>query len=1279
METVSYLSAIAARRAQWYLRSIGAALLGMWLLVAPAQAQLLTDYSFIASSGTYTPLAGGTSLPTSTDDDLMAGPLPLGFSFTFLGTNYTEAYVSSNGVVSFNSNALPLFSNNLANAPASMRPAVVPFWDGLVGGSGSASYLTTGTAPNRVFTVEYLNWYKFGNAVAPSISFQVKLYEATGKVQFVYRREAAPFSGSGSIGLLDVGTGAGSFLSLSDSGAGPAASTTTATDNISSAPATGQIYSFQPAPSCATMTSLTASNVTTTTAQLNFNNSGGALDFTVSYSRQGGAVQTVAAPVNNSPYTLTGLVPGITYTARVAANCFALSGSAALTTTFTTPSIPALATCQALITPPSPTLCASSQLHLMAIDGNPHLGSALSFVAGQENYGTLPRPVQDDFTIEYYVNTTMPSPSGSQWWQGPGIVDAEVTGPTNDFGTALVNGKLAFGVGEAGHSDLTILSTTSINDGLWHHVAVTRRRSTGDMEIFIDGVLEASAAGGINSQTAPANITLGAMATRLSYFTGQLDELRIWDRVRTAAEINADRNRTLTLPATGLVAYYKFDEGSGATALSTGGGPTVNLFSDNGGALPVWVAPSTAPVNTSYSWSPATGLSGTTTASVIATPAVTTTYTVTVTNTITNCTTTASTTVTVGGTNTAWYGATNTDWNTASNWSCGVPTAATDVIISAGVVRYPIITAGTAAARHLTLNGGLVLAGGTLNVTGNFINNGSLLTEDAGVLLTSGAGLQSIGGSVLSRFSNLHIGTAGAALTGPVQIGEVLTLDGNLATNGRPLTLLSNAQGTALLVNNGSNVVNGAVTVQRYIDPSNNPGFGYRHYSAPILSPPLSTLATTGFTPNVAQGAAYNSSANPGGISPFPNVFTYDETRLSTSPALNYSPFDKGWRAATALSNPMPPGVGFSVNIPASRTVSFTGTANNNPVGSPLTLALSRGPQADAGWSLVGNPYPSPLDWSTLTGADFTNADAAMYVFESFGQYAGTYRSYVAGIGDPLIASGQAFFVRASTPGAGSIRLSNANRRTTFSAADAIFYRNAPDTRPRLQLTLAGSGVADETTVYFQAGTSTGPDATFDAYKLPGAGTAAYLASVAGSTDLSINALPPLAAQDVRVPLNLWVPRAGTYILNAAQLASFAPGEAVLLLDAQTGSRQDLRLNPRYVLSLPAGSAGTRFALLFRPGTVTASQAGAGAGQLLVFPNPAHDAFSLSLPALPGLRTVQATLLNSLGQVVLHRTLTATSAGLQAELNVRGLPQGVYLLRLDGAGDQPLLKRVVVE
>ena len=124
---------------------------------------------------------------------------------------------------------------------------------------------TTGTAPNRVFTFQWLNWgVGFAPTTPASLSFQVKLYETTNVIQFVYRQETGAFtSSSASIGISGGTAAAGgraNFISLVDASANPTtvnnATTTTSVTAINARPATGQVYTFTPSVTMATRSAL---------------------------------------------------------------------------------------------------------------------------------------------------------------------------------------------------------------------------------------------------------------------------------------------------------------------------------------------------------------------------------------------------------------------------------------------------------------------------------------------------------------------------------------------------------------------------------------------------------------------------------------------------------------------------------------------------------------------------------------------------------------------------------------------------------------------------------------------------------------------------------------------------------------------------------------------------------------------------------------------------------------------------------------------------------------
>ena len=147
-----------------------------------------------------------------------------------------------------------------------------------------------------------------------------------------------------------------------------------------------------------------------------------------------------------------------------------------------------------------------------------------------------------------------------------------------------------------------------------------------------------------------------------------------------------------------------------------------------------------------------------------------------------------------------------------------------------------------------------------------------------------------------------------------------------------------------------------------------------------------------------------------------------------------------------------------------------------------------------------------------MTAAQRPGMDAAMYVYQSTGQYAGTYRSYANGVGtSPLVVAGSGYFARVSAAGTpGAVNLTNANRVTSFGA-QPVFGRGAADTRPQLHLQLAGASLSDDAYLYLQAGATAGVDAEFDATKLANP-AGLDLATLSGSRALAINGLAPLGS-----------------------------------------------------------------------------------------------------------------------------------------------------------------------
>lgn len=220
-----------------------------------ARAQVpASSYGFSAQAGTYAPVTGATEVTEIESDEDYSDVIPLGFTFSYCNNTYTELVASSNGWLSFSSPTTSESYNSYSSL-SSIKPVLMPLWTDLSGSSGTSSYITTGTAPNRVFIFEYKNWKWNWNASAPVLSFQVKLYEGTNVIEYCYKQESGSINGfsSATIGIAD-GDPIPTFITLDNATASPTTSSTSFGSSISAKPANGQIYRFTPPPNCSSAT-----------------------------------------------------------------------------------------------------------------------------------------------------------------------------------------------------------------------------------------------------------------------------------------------------------------------------------------------------------------------------------------------------------------------------------------------------------------------------------------------------------------------------------------------------------------------------------------------------------------------------------------------------------------------------------------------------------------------------------------------------------------------------------------------------------------------------------------------------------------------------------------------------------------------------------------------------------------------------------------------------------------------------------------------------------------
>ncbi len=272
-------------------------------------------YVFHYTTTTYTEITGTTS--TATGDD-GGQNLTLPFTFRYDGVNYTTARVSTNGWLEMgNSYSSSGYSNDLAST--SVKPFLAALWDDLYDDSTSViSYTTQGVAPDRVFVVQWkdIRWY---GSSGTTQNFQIKLYETSNVVEFVYGTMTAPASSpSASIGINDATGGSGHFLSVTPNNP-PTVSSTTANNSIAAVTylPSGTVYRFTPPPPAP---DLSSSTKTVSPSGTRF--TGDVLTYTIGLVNSGDLVSTATA-LNDQLPTGVAYVP----------NSAQLTGSGTLTAT----------------------------------------------------------------------------------------------------------------------------------------------------------------------------------------------------------------------------------------------------------------------------------------------------------------------------------------------------------------------------------------------------------------------------------------------------------------------------------------------------------------------------------------------------------------------------------------------------------------------------------------------------------------------------------------------------------------------------------------------------------------------------------------------------------------------------------------------------------------------------------------------------------------------------------------------------------------------------------
>lgn len=408
---------------------------------------------------------------------------------------------------------------------------------------------------------------------------------------------------------------------------------------------------------------------------------------------------------------------------------------------------------------------------------------------------------------------------------------------------------------------------------------------------------------------------------------------------------------------------------------------------------------------------------------------------------------------------------------------------------------------------------------GIVNINKLTINNA------AGVTLSTSVSDPAIVGSLIINSGKVFI----------IDVNTAMTVTGTTSLGSAEcLVIKSTPSGTGSFIDNGF-AQTGTAKIERWV--SNNGSQRWEYVSSPILD-----ASSQVFTSSI-HGLRYADEPTNSWVR-ISNDFPETMTLL------------KGYTRSYQATNDGENSAALFIGAPNTGEISLAVTYSPNAAG------------VGHGWNLMGNPYPSSIDWYAAEGWTKDNIKDAIYFRKN-----GTVCSYIDGTGtmgaSNIIPPMQAFWIRADNESNGTLTIDNRVR----VHQDIQHYKGPKTVKNTLHLTIttADNLKKDDAYVCFRDGATNNFDANYDAYKFFGDdATWPQIYSVAGMDKLSINKLEPISGEQiVKLGLKNLVP--GKYTITADMVSSLTSnGYSVSIENIQTGTSQDLSANNKYTFTVGA-------------------------------------------------------------------------------------------------------------
>lgn len=342
---------------------------------------------------------------------------------------------------------------------------------------------------------------------------------------------------------------------------------------------------------------------------------------------------------------------------------------------------------------------------------------AIDFDASSDSFIELANPANFNFGTGDFTLEAMIYPENLSATQ---VLISDWNGGSGSMGLATTNGGVLVAWIGGGSFDIqTASGEVTLNE--WNHIALVR--DGGNARLYVNGSEKATTTG-LDSRlvSSAEQMNLGRQPSGSPFhFDGKMDEVRFWSTVRTTQQINTNQDNLLSGDEPGLIAYYKFEEGSGTVSSDNSQNSNAAEFNN---------------INSASGWISGPSLE-------------------------------AALTCTEG----AFLGTIDNDWSNSANWCGGITPSSANVTSAISVAE----SASLNETNDFVLNGAIFVVDNgvefTIDLNDNILTlqNGAIFTNNGTVTFQSGTQITDPSGNFINSGTLKGSGTFNSNFINPLE------------------------------------------------------------------------------------------------------------------------------------------------------------------------------------------------------------------------------------------------------------------------------------------------------------------------------------------------------------------------------------------------------------------------------------------------------------------------------------------------------------------------------